>query len=227
MMVFYPDMFAGSFPWAPDPIDFRKLMQINIYDYKNAFLNELEWISTLLPAQRETDGLVNYTVADEHAYEQVVATKDRSGGQWAIWQALYSPVGSDGYPLPLWEPDSGLINEEVAIHWRDNWDLSYILERDWETLGPKLHDKLHFAVGMMDNYYLNQSVFLTEQRLKALENPRSDATFQYGIRGRHSWIGHSPVEPERQMTYAEFITVVEEFVLNHAPDEADLRSWRY
>jgi len=227
MMIFYPHMFAGSFPWAPDPIDFRKLMQINIYEYKNAFLNELDWIRTLLPAQRETDGLVNYTVADEHAYEQVVATHDRSGGQWAIWQALYSPVGGDGYPLPLWDPDSGVIDKEVATHWRDNWDLSYILERDWETLGPKLQGKLHFAVGMMDNYYLDQSVYLTEQRMAALENPRSDATFQYGIRGRHSWIGHSPLDPGRQMTYAEFITVVGDFVVRHAPEQTDLQSWQY
>lgn len=227
MMIFYPDMFAGSFPWAPDPIDFRKLMQINIYKYKNAFLNELDWISTLLPAQRETDGLVNYTVADEHAYEQVVATRDRSGGQWAIWQALYSPVGSDGYPLPLWDPDTGVIDVEVANHWRDNWDLSYILEQDWQTLGPKLQGKLHFAVGMMDNYYLDQSVYLTEQRMAALENPRSDATFQYGIRGRHSWIGHSPLDSGRQMTYAEFITVVGDFVVKHAPEETDLQSWQY
>lgn len=212
MMIFYPDLFAGSFPWAPDPIDFRKLMQINIYDYNNAFLNELEWISTLLPAQRETDGLVNYTVADEHAYEQTVASKDRSGGQWAIWQALYSPVAGDGYPEPLWDPDTGIINKQVATNWRDYWDLSYILERDWAILGPKLQGKLHFAVGMTDNYYLDQSVYLTEQRLSQLRNPASDATFQYGVRGRHSWIGHSPVDPARQMTYAEFITVVADFV---------------
>ncbi|MBT8079884.1 MAG: enterochelin esterase-like enzyme [Gammaproteobacteria bacterium] len=227
MMVFYPDLFAGSFPWAPDPIDFRKLMQINIYDFGNAFLNQLEWISTPLPAQRETDGLVNYTVADEHAYEQTVATKDRSGGQWAIWQALYSPVGSDGYPVPLWDPHSGEIDRDVAVHWRDNWDLSFILQRDWATLGPKLSGKLHFAVGMRDNYYLEQSVYLTEERLAALDDPPANATFQYGIGGRHSWIGHSPVDPQRQMTYAEFIGVVAKYITENAPADADLESWRY
>ncbi len=120
-----------------------------------------------------------------------------------------------------------MIDVEVAKYWRDHWDLSYILERDWQTLGPKLQGKLHFAVGMMDNYYLDQSVYLTEQRMAALDNPRSDATFQYGIRGRHSWIGHSPLDPGRQMTYAEFITVVGDFVVKHAPEEADSQSWQY
>ena len=227
MMVFYPDLFAGSFPWAPDPIDFRKLMQINIYDFENAFYNRLDWISTPLPAQRETDGLVNYHVRDEHAYEQTVASFDRSGGQWAIWQALYSPVGDNGYPVPLWDTVTGEIDPEVAAYWRENWDLSYIIERDWATLGPRLQGKLHFAVGMTDNYYLEQAVYLTEERLKVLENPRAGATFQYGVKGRHSWIGHSPVDPDRQMTYAEFIGVVSDYVIERAPVDADTKGWRY
>ena len=30
------------------------------------------------------------------------------------------------------------IDPEVAKYWRDNYDLRYILQRDWKTLGPKL-----------------------------------------------------------------------------------------
>jgi hypothetical protein len=226
MMVFYPHLFAGSFPWAPDPIDFRKLMQINIYEFENAFYNELEWIRTPLPAQRETDGLVNYGVIDEFRYEQTVATKDRSGGQWAIWQALFSPVGDDGYPKPLWDA-AGTIDPEVASYWRENWDLSYIIERDWATLGPMLAGKLHFAVGRTDNYYLEQSVYLTEERMRGLRNPYPGATFQYGTNGRHSWIGHSPSNPDEQMRYAEFIGVAAKFIEDHAPDNVDIESWKY
>ncbi len=226
MMVFYPDLFAVSYPWAPDPIDFRKLMQINIYEFENAFVNQLEWIETELPAQRETDGLINYHVADEHAYEQVVATRDRSGGQWAIWQALYSPVGDDGYPVPLWNPETGDIDRAVARYWRDHWDLSHIIERDWNTLGPKISGRMHFAVGRRDNYYLEQAVYLTEQRMSALDNPPANATFQYGIGGRHSWIGHSPEDRSKQMKYREFIEVIAEFVASHAPEGADLDHWR-
>ncbi len=227
MMIFHPELFAGSFPWAPDPIDFRKLMQINIYESRTAFWNELEWIRTPYPGQRETDGLVNYSVMDEYAWEQAIADRDRSGGQWAIWQALYSPVGEDGYPAPLWDPRSGVIDRDVADYWRENWDLSHIVARDWGQLGEKLRGKLHFAVGRMDNYYLEQAVYLTEERMRALTDPPAEATFQYGIRGRHSWIGHSPVDPDRQMTYAEFIGVIDRFVRERAPATADLESWRY
>jgi len=226
MMVFYPDLFAVSYPWAPDPIDFRKLMQINIYEYDNAFVNQLEWIETELPAQRETDGLINYHVADEHAYEQTVATFDRSGGQWAIWQALYSPVGENGYPVPLWDPETGDIDRSVARYWRDNWDLSYIIERDWETLGPKISGRLHFAVGRRDNYYLEQAVYLAEQRMAGLDNPPANATFQYGVGGRHSWIGHSPEDRSKQMKYREFIEIIGRFVTEHAPERADTDHWQ-
>jgi hypothetical protein len=227
MMVFNPERFAGAFPWAPDPIDFRKLMQINIYDTDNAFYNELDWIRTPLPAQREVDGLVNYAVLDEYRYEQVVATKDRSGGQWAIWQALYSPVGDDGYPAPLWDPTTGEIDHEVAEHWRQHWDLSYIIQRDWPTLGPDLAGKLHFAVGRRDNYYLEQAVYLTEERMRRLTDPPSGATFQYGENGRHSWIGHSTSDPGRQLRYREFIDVVAGYITDRAPEGADTRSWDY
>jgi hypothetical protein len=227
MMVFYPDFFAGSWPWAPDPIDFRKNMQINIYEDRSAFFNELEWIRTGRPAQREIDGLINYHVQDEYRYEQAVADRDRSSGQWAIWQAVYSSVGPDGYPQPLWDPITGVIDHEVAEYWRENYDLSHILKRDWADKGSKWRGKFHFAVGMMDNYYLNEAVYLAQERLESVTNPPADATFQYGFRGRHSWIGHSPVEPERQITYAEFITVIDEYIRRNAPPGADLTSWKY
>jgi len=74
---------------------------------------------------------------------------------------------------------------------------------------------------MTDNYYLEQAVYLTEERMQSLQNPAADATFQYGFRGRHSWIGHSPVDPDRQMTYAEFIGIVGDFVIDRAPESVD------
>jgi hypothetical protein len=216
VMIHHPKFFAASWPWAPDPVDFRKLMQINIYENRNAFFHELDWIRTGLPAQREIDGLVNYTVRDEYRYEQTIADKDRSGGQWAIWQAVFSPIAQDGYPAPLWDPETGDIDPDVAEYWRENADLSAILDRNWNEIGQDLEGKLHFAVGTMDNYYLNEAVYLIQDVLESKSDPPSGATFQYGFRGRHSWIGHSPREPERQMTYAEFISVVADFINRHS-----------
>jgi len=221
LMIQQPNFFAGSWPWAPDPVDFRKLMQINIYENRNAFFHEYDWIRTGRPAQREIDGLVKYTVMDEYRYEQTIADKDRSGGQWAVWQAVYSSVAEDGYPTPLWDPETGDIDPEVVEYWRENADLSAIIDRNWDEIGQDLKGKLHFAVGTMDNFYLNEAVYLIQDILESKTNPPSEATFQYGFRGRHSWIGHSPREPERQMTYAEFISVAADFIDRHSPSGAD------
>ena len=101
--------------------------------------------------------------------ELVLGTNGRSGGQWDIWQAVYSPVGADGYPKPIWDKRTGVIDRDVAGYWRDHYDLSYILRRDWATLGPKLRGKLHIYVGDMDNYYLNNAVYLVEEFLEDRE----------------------------------------------------------
>ena len=58
-----------------------------------------------------------------------------------------------------------MIDKDVANYWRDNYDLVHILKRDWEAkgLGKKLEGKLHIYVGDMDNYYLNNAVYLAEE----------------------------------------------------------------
>ena len=80
-------------------------------------------------------------------------------------------MGEDGYPLRLWDKETGEIDPEVATYWKENFDLRHILERDWATLGPKLEGKLHIYAGLMDNYYLNNAVYLAEEFLESTSNP--------------------------------------------------------
>lgn len=56
---------------------------------------------------------------------------------WDIWEAVYSPQGDDGYPKRIFDKFTGDIDPEVASYWRENNDLSHILERDWANLGFK------------------------------------------------------------------------------------------
>ena len=212
MMVWYPDFFGGTWVWAPDPVDFRKYTQMNIYEDANAFYREYTWLRTERPRRRDIDGLPRFTIRNAFDYDQTTGDKGRSGGQLAAWEALYSPVGKNGYPAPLWDSETGAIDREVARYWGENYDIAKKLKDDWTTLGPKLRGKLHFAVGITDNSYLNEGVHLIQEFLESTTNPPAEATFEYGWRGHHSWIGHSPVEPERQMTYAEFIQVLADYM---------------
>ncbi len=87
-------------------------------------------------------------------------TKTRSGQQWDIWEAVYPPVGTDGYPARIWDKRTGGIDKKVAEYWREHFDLGHILKRDWtKGLGRKLKGKLNIYVGDMDNYYLNNAVY--------------------------------------------------------------------
>ena len=115
----------------------------------------------------------------------------RSGQQYDIWEATYSPMGEDGYPVRLWDKETGEIDHEVAAYWRENYDLRHILERDWATLGPKLEGKLHIYTGDMDNFYLNNAVMEMEAWMRTTENPHYPGFFMYG-RGR----GHCYSGPE-------------------------------
>ena len=71
---------------------------------------------------------------------------------------MFSPACEDGYPCRLYDKLTGEINASVAAYWRENFDLAYIVERDWETLGPKLAGKAHVYVGGSDSFYLTNAV---------------------------------------------------------------------
>jgi hypothetical protein len=116
--------------------------------------------------------MTELTMREENTAELVIATKGRSGGQWDGWQAAWAPVGADGYPKPLWDKRTGVIDKSVAEAMRANgYDLRDYVERNWATIGPRLVGKLHVAVGDMDNYFLNLGVYRFETFLESTKEP--------------------------------------------------------
>jgi len=216
--IFYPDDYNGAWAACPDAVDFRQYETINIYDEKSAFYINSDWKKTPHPDGRNPLGHLEATTEEDIHWELVLGTKGRSGDQWNIWQAVYSPVGADGYPALIWDPMTGVIDHNVAAYWRDHYDLRYILQRDWATLGPKLRGKLHIYVGTMDTWHLNNAVYLMEDFLKSTTNPPADAVVEYGERQPHCWSGHET---------AYWFKSFESRILQTAPSGADLTSWRY
>jgi len=229
VQVFYPDEYNGCYAACPDPIDFRAYTVVNIYEHKNAYYLDSQWKKTPRPGKRDYLGHISCTLEEMNHRELVLGTDSRSGQQWDIWQAVYSPVGEDGYPKPIWDKMTGDINPEVAEYWRENYDLRYILERDWETLGPKLKGKIHIYCGDMDNYYLNNAVYLMEEFLESTENPYYDGEVDYGDRAEHCWNGdHERPNAISRLRYNQmFIPRIVQRILETAPEGADLKSWRY
>jgi hypothetical protein len=226
--VFYPDMYNGAFAACPDPTDFRAYTVIDLYKDPNAYALKGEAASVERPAFRNYLGEVFATQRDENYMELVTGDKTRSGGQYDIWQAVFSPAGADGYPKPIFDKVSGVIDPKVAAYWKEHYDLAYIIERDWSTLAPKLKGKIHLYVGNGDNYYLTDSVYFAQERLEALK-PAYEGSVDYGDRAEHCWNGdHTQSNAYSRLHYNfQYLPTILERIKAAAPAGADLKSWRY
>jgi hypothetical protein len=229
VQVFYPDDFNGAFAACPDPIDFRAYGTVNIYDDNNAYHLDEPFKRTPRPAHRDWLGHVSATVEEANLWELVIGTQTRSGGQWDIWEAVFSPVGADGYPRRIWDKVTGDIDPGVAEFWRENYDLVHILRRDWATLGPRLAGKLHIYAGDMDNLYLNNAAYLAEEFLEGTTDPYYAGVVDYGDRAEHCWNGdHTRPNALSRLRYVQmFAPMMVQRMMEEHPPGADLRSWRY
>ena len=227
--VFYPEEYNGCWAACPDPIDFRAYTVVNIYEHENAYYADAKWKQVPRPGKRNYLGELAATLEDANQMELALGTNSRSGGQWDIWQAVYSPVGSDGYPKPIWDKVTGKIDVSVAAYWREHYDLGYIMRRDWAKLGPKLEGKIHIYVGEADNYFLNNAVYLVEDFLKSTKDPYYGGEVDYEPRAEHCWNGdHTRPNAISRLRYHQFYAPkIVERILKSAPPGADLKSWRY
>ncbi len=227
--VFYPAEYNGCYAACPDPIDFRAYTVVDIYNDKNAYYDEGPFHKVKRPAHRNFLGHISATLEDVNRYELVLGTKGRSGQQWDIWEAVYSPLGPDGYPRRIWDKQTGVIDREVVQYWRDHYDLGHILERDWPKIGKDLEGKINIYVGDMDNYYLNNAVYLVEDFLKKAKNPAYGGEVLYGDRAEHCWNG-DPKQPNaisRMRYHQMYAHKIVERLLKTAPPGGDVTSWRY
>lgn len=224
--VFYPDEYNGAIGNCPDPLDFRAYVSVDIYADANAYRSEGPFRSTPRASSRHADGLMRSTVEDAGRMELALGTRSRSGQQYDIWEAVYGPVGADGYPRRIFDRETGAIDREVAAYWREHYDIGHILTRDWATLGPKLRGKLWINTGDMDTFFLERSVRKLEERLVALD---AGVPVVYGHGHGHCWSGDAEhMNFESRLTYhARFIPKLVEHFIKTAPAGADTTSWRY
>jgi hypothetical protein len=222
--VFYPDFYNGAWVFCPDVVDFRAYMTTNLYDDKNAFFIEGPFSRVPRPSMRQPDGLILSTMELMNRYELVMGTRGRSAEQFDIWQAVFSPAGTDGYPQPIFDKRTGVIDHQVAAYWKEHYDLSHIMARDWNTLGPKLAGKLHFFVGDADTFYLDRAVHLLQDFLESSTQPYYHGSFEYGEGKPHCYTGSfDQAVGLNQHYFPEMVKHMEQT----APKGADLTSWKY
>jgi hypothetical protein len=227
--IFYPDDYNGAWGACPDPVDFRAYQSVNIYEDQNAYWTIGPFGRIAQPEMRTPPGLILATTEGTNRWELVLGTHGRSGEQWDIWQAVFSPAGPDGYPAEIWNQRTGVINHEVAAYWREHYDLTAILERDWKTLGLKLEGKLHVMVGTADTFFLDHAVHLMQAAMESSANPHYVPDFDYGVDQPHCYTGPpGSTTREGALTFTQRVLKSSEaWMLKTAPPGADTTSWRY
>lgn len=218
LQLYHPDLFGAAWAGFPDPIDFRHYQLVNIYRDDSAFeAPGFEWIARERPLMRTVEGQVVETEKQMSQLEEVLGSHGRSGQQLEAWEAVYGPVGADGYPQPLWDKHTGKIDHQVAEYMRHHgYDLRAYLEDNWTRIGQQLTDKIFIWVGDMDNFYLNLAVYDMDAFFR--EHPTAHARFEYGRPEKgHGWAPWSAAELIKQMA---------EHIATHAPAGADLKSWQ-
>src|ERR1700678_3794910 len=233
VQIFYPDHYNGAFVACPDPVDFHAYMTRDLYKDDNMFYMQGANKRVEQPAMRNYLGRTLISMRDNIAYEAALGDHGRSGDQFDIWQAVYSPEGSDGYPQPIFDKETGAIDHKVAEYWREHYDLEAILQEGWLTVGPELQGKIHLYVGSDDTYFLNDAVYLMEDFLKTTGTPGHgvpyDGEVKYGPRAEHCWNG----DPELPNAYSRlhyntmYLQQIVDRIAKTAPAGADVTSWKY
>jgi hypothetical protein len=219
LQVFHPDFFGGTWTLYPDPVDFTHDQLVNIYGDDNAFYAPGNpWLRAVRPLSRESDGQVTTTMQQESQLEDVLGSHGRSGQQLEAWEAVYGPVGTDGYPEPLWDKRTGKINHTVADYMRNHgYDLTEYLRRNWPKIGPSLVGKIHVNVGDMDTYYLNLACYDLEKFLNSTTDPYYDGSFEYGRPEKgHGW---------QATTQENMVRIMAGHIAANAPADANLKQW--
>ncbi len=232
VQMFYPKDYNGAFVACPDPVDFHAYMAIDLYDQPNAFYLQGAQKQVEQPAMRNYLGQTLISMRDNVAYEAALGDHGRSGEQFDIWQAVYGPVGPDGYPAQIFDKQTGAIDHQVAAYWHDHYDLNAILQKKWDELGPLLQGKLHIYVGSADTYFLNDAVYLMQDFLDKTGTPGHGVAYQgevkYGDRAEHCWNGDPklPNALSRLHYNTMYLPQIMERIQKTAPADGDM-SWKY
>jgi hypothetical protein len=219
LQLFHPDLFGGTWASCPDPVSFHAYEGVDIYADTNAFYKQHEWYRVPTTNIRNTMGEPQITVEMKNHFESVAGTHGRSGHQLDIWEATFGPVGADGYYKPLIDQRTGTVDQNVVAYWKEHSDLLEYMKRNWATLGPKLVDKIHVAVGDMDTYQLDVGVVLMDKWMETTANPHYAGEFTYGDRKPHCWSG--------PLTSAERLREIAGHMLRHKPDGVTTPWWKY
>jgi hypothetical protein len=156
----YPKIFAGCWSSAPDPVDFRSFLNVDLYAEKNLFVDKNGELRPLAMIGYRFPWLY---LRDIYRTENVISR----GEQQHSFEAVFSKKGGDGCPESLCNPETGEINSKTVAQWK-NYDIALYLKSEWNGIKQDLDGKVRISVGEQDNWRLNLPVHLLDEEMKKL-----------------------------------------------------------
>jgi len=219
----HPTFFGHAYVFDPDPIDFSAFQLDDLYTDASGWFAPAPpddpWHRYPRYFSRMPNGQNLATEQELSRYELAMGSHGRSEYQLDGWWAIFDPAGPDGYPKPLWNMRTGVIDKSVVQYARDHgYDLVAYMKAQWPKIGPDLTGKLRFFVGDMDSYFLNLAVYKAQDFLQSV-TPNPKATFEYGrpMKG-HGW---------HPMTWAALLEMMARDVRNATPAGVSNAEWNY
>lgn len=159
LQVAYPEVFGGCWSTSPDPVDFRDFQRIDLYASNVNMFTDGEGHPRPIARQGDTPILFYKAFSDME--------RPLRGEQLGSFEGVFSPKGTDGEPLKLWNRDTGAVDPRVAEAWK-KYDIGLILRTHWKELEPKLAGKIHVYMGDKDTFYLEGAVKLLQADMKRI-----------------------------------------------------------
>lgn len=162
LQVNYPETFGGVWSTAPDPVDFRDYQEVDLYAKKPLSLYTNPDGDRRPLARRNGQVMI--------WYEDFGHMDDGlgRGGQLKSFEAVFSPLDSQGSPLLMWTRDRGDVIPSTVKYWVE-YDINRLIQRRWDVgLREKLAGKINVFMGTEDTFYLEGACEFLKQTMESL-----------------------------------------------------------
>lgn len=158
----YPGSFGGAWATAPDPLDFRSFVGVDLYGQGNFYTDKkgAEFGFNFM-AGKPVSTLRSTAMAEQ---------LEGDGGQFQSFEAAFGPAGAGQRPVPLFDRTTGKIDPKVLKYWRV-YDLSAIIAQKGALLKKQMLGEIHIIVGAKDNFQLNLPALMFGEKAKEKQLP--------------------------------------------------------
>ena len=215
-MIFYPDLYSGAWMFA----DTRSISTASSSSTSTTTPTPTSWATHRRGSRSRHTGTtralccIRWNRRTTGSSPSATTPAPAGVGGTSVTRRT-GPQGAGGYPVPIWNKQTGVIDHRVAEQWR-RVDLGDYLKRHWTTVGPKVAGRMFFYCGLADNFYYENPTQLFQEVTKRLKRPKADFTFEYGPEGVHPWL---------PMTLDELLTDMAEYMADQAPAGTDVSGW--